>query len=247
MSFHRLPVELILEVFMLHVCQGRYQLICRPFSDGSHWKSWYNFLSVCRRWHDLAIECPRLWTFIDLSSSLRCIKTMLHRSRGTPLHVQPTRRAPHRQFYDPESMVRIMQESHRIEHLKMFVKEEVVEALQLLQSFPIPLPIIRVLIVHNEITESSTLPFPFDPLPSTSFHALHVQDFTLDQVSKVFHRGIRELFLLLADEEHIGNQVEDGGDVNQGECIDWIPEVMILIMMQTGIKSSAYLRPRYIV
>ena len=114
-----------------------------------------------------------------------------------------------------------MQESHRIEYLKLFITNEVAHALQGLSQLPLSLPIIRVLIVQNEVTEtSSPLPFPFDPLLSTSFHTFHVSDFTLGQVSRAFHPGIREMVLSLSDEDNIGNQVEGGGGENQGEFVD---------------------------
>ena len=108
-----------------------------------------------------------------------------------------------------------MQERNRIEYLELFITEEVAIALRPLSSQPIPLCIIRVLIVYNEVADSTdSIPFPFDPSLSTSFCALHVEGFMLEQVSRAFHLEAKELVLSVSDEGDITNQIEDD---NTGE------------------------------
>ena len=105
-----------------------------------------------------------------------------------------------------------MQESHRIEYLKLFVANEVVEALQALPPLRISLPMIRVLSVHNETTKS--FPFPFDSSHSALLHTLHIWDLTLRNVSRAFHPAIRKLVLVLTDEDDMeGDAGEDEGEL----------------------------------
>ena len=221
MSVHRLPVEVILEVFILHLGQRTSKLTRgRPFNH-SYWTTLYRFPFVCRHWYQIATGCPRLWTFVDLSSPPGCIQAMLKWSRDMPLHVQPTHVAPHLQSYDPGSIVRIMQERDRIEYLELFITEEVAIALQSLSPPSIPLPVIRALIVYNEVAEfADSMPFPFDPSLSTSFCTLHIEGFMLEHASRTFHPGTRKLVLSVSDEGDIENEIEDqDADQDQGKLL----------------------------
>ena len=158
---------------------------------------------------------------MDLSSPPDCIEAMLKWSRDMPLHVQPTHTTPHLQSYDSGSIVRIMRERDRIEHLELFITEEVAIALKSLSHSSIPLPVIHVLIVYNEVAESAgSMPFPFDPSLSTSFCTLHVEGFMLERTSRAFHPGTRELVLSVLDEGDIANEIEDeDADQDQGKLL----------------------------
>lgn len=77
----RLPDEVLVEVF----------LILRDWSlktDGN----WFIVTHVCRRWRNVAIDFPRLWSVPDLCKhSFYQIKTFLERAKAAPLTIDNTK------------------------------------------------------------------------------------------------------------------------------------------------------------
>ena len=158
-----LPSELLADIFFLRIYEERSRVYYDAYHPTPKWKDWYNFLSVCRHWNCIAMGTPLLWNFVDMGSSFGCIEIMLKRSSDAPLRVQPTGRNPHALSYNPQALRLILEQSHRIEHLIIFIKDVVADILLSYSHLLGSLSRIRFLRVHNETTSHPNLPFPFTP------------------------------------------------------------------------------------
>ena len=88
LPIHKLPVELFDYIFIECAVQppgtdpkkliGR-----RPYSP-----DWISITHVCRRWRQIALNCPRLWTHITANLSAACIATFASRSSPKPMIVE---------------------------------------------------------------------------------------------------------------------------------------------------------------
>ncbi|KAJ8507888.1 hypothetical protein ONZ45_g9775 [Pleurotus djamor] len=87
----QLPVEIISEIFIMAKwssisLRNRYKVIGGSVTDFSGEKNWLNVAGVCTHWRQLALQCPRLWSAINLSSVDRALG-MLKRSKSAPLEI----------------------------------------------------------------------------------------------------------------------------------------------------------------
>ena len=194
------PAEILVDIFLWHLRSEQARL---DEGEGHipKWKDWYAHLYVCRFWYQVAVGCPQMWDFVDISSTARCIRTMCERSGDVPLRVRPTGSSRHTQIYSDEGLRLIFAQGHRIRELSIFVTNGVAKVLSSLPSSPLPLPMVHDLVVSNEQTSGSSQIFPFEP--STSLTALDISGYTFKQVETALCPNIRHLSLLLDRDDDV--------------------------------------------
>ncbi|KII87398.1 hypothetical protein PLICRDRAFT_55359 [Plicaturopsis crispa FD-325 SS-3] len=84
----RLPPEILSEVFHC------YQAIMQISELDT---SWMTAMYVCRHWRDIALDCPRLWSYI-VPRTTKWTKKLLARSKDAPLTIVSTIPNPARSF-----------------------------------------------------------------------------------------------------------------------------------------------------
>ena len=152
---------------------------------------------------------PLLWNFVDMGSSFCCIETMLKRSSDASLWVQPTGSNPHVLSYNTQALRLILEQSHRIEHLIIFIKDVVADILLSYSHLLGSLSRIRFLRVHNETTSHPNLPFLFTS--SCFLRTLNISGFPLQQIKPVLVPTIRNLTLFLAE---TGEDIIDSDEID---------------------------------
>ena len=214
-------MELIAEIFLLRVHEERSRLYNnrRPILK---WGDWYNFLFVCRCWNAAAMGMPRLWNFVHTCSSMTCIRTMIARSKDTPLHVEAIKHGRHSDpddggKPDMEWLHLILEQSYRIEYLSLLVSDDVANEFLTIDQLPVSLPIIHSLKVDTDSfgvwTPFHKIPFPFAPSPS--LRSLSSLGATFQQVKPYLHSKIQTLHLRLQYEKW----TSDGADSMVFDCI----------------------------
>ncbi|KAK7694698.1 hypothetical protein QCA50_001886 [Cerrena zonata] len=194
-----LPSELLSEILVYYIrgeqSRYNYQASSPPFQE------WYCFLLVCQRWYSVAIECPQLWDFICIPSSILHVETMVKRSKDVPLYVLSVASDSHR--YDKGALALVFDQAHRIEHLDMDITAEVKDLLSIYPS-PLPLPIVQYLSVTNNYKSGN---FPFGS--STSLHTFTSSRYSLDQLTGVvITPSLRRLNVTPDREEEVGHVLE---------------------------------------
>jgi hypothetical protein len=82
-----LPPEVLCRIFSFHRGQHKAEELAHRRSKGS--TSWIGITHVCRRWRDVAIDLPSLWS--DLSFRYPAFtQIMLQRSKEVPLRIEHT-------------------------------------------------------------------------------------------------------------------------------------------------------------
>ena len=74
-AFNLLPTEILLSIFDLDVRDYYYP------------ERKYQLAGVCRRWKNVILDCPSLWTTIHVATSASSVMTHLERSRGALLDI----------------------------------------------------------------------------------------------------------------------------------------------------------------
>ncbi|GBE86683.1 hypothetical protein SCP_0905630 [Sparassis crispa] len=83
----RLPLETLAAIFLEILAEAEEeQNRLHPYYSSKRAYSWIKVSHVCRRWRSVALECPRFWSHIVLTSP-KCVKELLSRSRGAMLSV----------------------------------------------------------------------------------------------------------------------------------------------------------------
>ena len=207
MGISNFPAELLSDTFLIHVRAEQRQLE----SDSMiipQWKDIYSPLYVCKQWNNVMMHYPLLWDFVSMSSSVECISAMLERSKGVPLQVQPTGPERHSQIYNEQGLRLVLEQSHRIQHLMIYVTDEVARVISSCFCPPIPLPMIRSLSVSNETTGSvtNTIPsqaqaiFPFEP--STSLQIVNISGYSITQLKRAMRPALQSVSLLPSEAMH---------------------------------------------
>ncbi|KAJ3544852.1 hypothetical protein NM688_g5694 [Phlebia brevispora] len=78
-----LPDEILGEIF-LQTMHLFLEYACQESRTCSHW---IFITSVCRRWHDVAVRFPALWSYLILPCDKACLALLLEWARDAPLHV----------------------------------------------------------------------------------------------------------------------------------------------------------------
>ncbi|KAJ8514193.1 hypothetical protein ONZ45_g8243 [Pleurotus djamor] len=87
----QLPAEIISEIFIMAKWSSislrtTYKVMGGSGIEFSGEKNWLNVAGVCTHWRQLTLQCPRLWSVIDLTSADRALG-MLKRSKSVPLEI----------------------------------------------------------------------------------------------------------------------------------------------------------------
>ncbi|KAI0345668.1 hypothetical protein BDW22DRAFT_1324337, partial [Trametopsis cervina] len=84
----KLPAEIISEIFrwvaFVPTSKPRYTSI---YSSSTACYTWVTILCVCRRWHEVAMATPDLWSLIEVAGNRKVIDTCLTRSKNALLDV----------------------------------------------------------------------------------------------------------------------------------------------------------------
>ncbi|OCH93811.1 hypothetical protein OBBRIDRAFT_823850, partial [Obba rivulosa] len=88
----RLPTELLAEVFILHARdRGLHALYYKKYgmvlAGAEKRYTWIRVAQVCRHWRAVALNCPRLWNHIYVTSP-KWMEMLLPRTRKAPLSVE---------------------------------------------------------------------------------------------------------------------------------------------------------------
>ncbi|KAF8119732.1 hypothetical protein EV363DRAFT_1461222 [Boletus edulis] len=81
---YRLPTETLGTIFIHCACEYHSTASGHPIPTAP---SWVNVSYVSRRWRDVALNCPTLWTYLFITSS-RWTEELLARSNRAPLKLQ---------------------------------------------------------------------------------------------------------------------------------------------------------------
>ncbi|TCD63542.1 hypothetical protein EIP91_005288 [Steccherinum ochraceum] len=157
-TVNRLPGEILVEIFNF----------CRQISLPSY--CWFRVSHVCRRWRQVALDSPFLWTCIGLHNAgyvLACIE----RSRGMPLSVtfRPSKQPPDGRFADI-----LAPEMSRITSLDVETPGCMLENMLEPDAHTRPLPFDKVTslrIAESQSTSQSSLPTVGGPSYFDSFLA----------------------------------------------------------------------------
>lgn len=79
----KLPPEILSEIFITHV---KSYVVIDNWDDW-HPRHWIAFSHVCRHWRKVALDCPTLWSSINLYSGPDCILEFLSRTKEAPLRI----------------------------------------------------------------------------------------------------------------------------------------------------------------
>ncbi|KAJ8496014.1 hypothetical protein ONZ45_g12622 [Pleurotus djamor] len=129
-AISQLPVEVISQIFLegkliacgndvtqphdLHSLHQPPQPPRRSNIDSN--RNWLNVSNVCRDWHNIVIDTPRLWSSITLGPADRALE-MLKRSKSVPLQIRYT------STHDTPSFLRLseafMSQIHRIREIEI--------------------------------------------------------------------------------------------------------------------------------
>ena len=90
----RVPLEILQEIFMQHPCYVSAAILalwsppdCR-IDHESLACCWTATSHVCRRWRAAALSCPRLWSYLSVSSRPEWMAELLRRSGQVSLHIR---------------------------------------------------------------------------------------------------------------------------------------------------------------
>ncbi|KAI0676258.1 hypothetical protein C8Q78DRAFT_1148765 [Trametes maxima] len=78
-TIHRLPVELLVEVFSW--TQLTHSALVRPRHH------WTQLMLVCQRWRIIVVDTPRFWTTIDFADNFEWARESLSRSRNAAIDI----------------------------------------------------------------------------------------------------------------------------------------------------------------
>ncbi|KAK7691529.1 hypothetical protein QCA50_004928 [Cerrena zonata] len=213
-----LPPELLSKIFFFKLRSEQPELDHSKIHIPDY-RTWYNVLTVCRYWYNIAIGCPQLWDYISSSLPPTHAQLFLSRSKQVPLRIQPTGSHHQPKVQNAESLRLILNEAHRIQHLCIIITWDVADVLGASHlPLPLPLPMIQYLDIDKRIPDSLPMdddeqepatsespPFPFCNTPHLS--TLYIAGYTLGQVKHLFQPTLRRISLLLYDD------VEEDDDI----------------------------------
>lgn len=126
----KLPVELFSKIFIL-------SKLSRPHG-------WLNVAAVCRKWREIVLNTPRLWTDLNVARirGIHWAVAVLARSKNAPLHV-------HGSYNDPAILRAVFAHIARIQDLRL--EDSYSLLMEVFSSAPRTLPTqLRVLHLENQ-------------------------------------------------------------------------------------------------
>lgn len=83
----RFPPETLIEIFKIYAAFSAYDGSQDLYSYSTRTLHPFPFIHVCRSWRILALNCPMLWSIINLHRSAECISYFLKLSKQAPLTI----------------------------------------------------------------------------------------------------------------------------------------------------------------
>ncbi|KAF8550226.1 hypothetical protein OG21DRAFT_445625 [Imleria badia] len=145
----RLPTETLASIFVL--CAYDYHNNRHSVAFGV--PSWVNISYVCRRWRDVALNYPTLWTYLFVASK-RWTDVLLARSRQAPLKL---RAALEHQTFDvwPNFAEKVLNQAERVQELCLSFPRRYAEMVFSRLSSHAPLMQILKISVYNGFVPGS--------------------------------------------------------------------------------------------
>ncbi|KAJ8507894.1 hypothetical protein ONZ45_g9782 [Pleurotus djamor] len=171
----QLPAEIIAEIF-LHTKRAAE---CTPMPNATYFareRCWLQIVSVCTYWRETALNCPRLWSTIELDPVERASR-LIKRTKSVPLFISCSELDAWRRGSGMDQIAPIvMSNIHRIQELDVGAihSEKLFDFLQLNQGASAP--ILKVLTLRGHI---SSLPRDILERPMNSLQELQIDDGTL--------------------------------------------------------------------
>lgn len=128
----KLPDSVLLMVFAQHIAAWKEDIIDTHFirdtildvTSGRPYYGWIRLAHVCRRWRDVALRTPSLWTHFKVTS-VEGADAFLERSGGAPLYVEGSMTAQSFDFAATrEIWTRVFEEAHRTASLHVSFDED---------------------------------------------------------------------------------------------------------------------------
>lgn len=188
-----LPNELLVHIFSYYPASDD-QKIIKTKSPHDHVERdrppfWSTITQVCRRWRDVAIGTPCLWSNIVLTNE-SCVEEMVRRSRDLPLTVKPSKT-----FYEPNwgPVSQALRHIHRTAHLELIiVADEMPFIAPFLTENPAPLlESLSLSVLGSRPHHSAPSTWFCDQVPSLS--RLTVRMLKLPPSANILHAGITHL------------------------------------------------------
>ncbi|KAK7681446.1 hypothetical protein QCA50_015538 [Cerrena zonata] len=190
--------------------------------------SWLHFMQVCRYWHDVAIQNPLLWSYIDFSTyPPHIVELLLNRSGAVPLTI-----VTRRPGYDaPASRIRVLNESetklilshiHRIQHLMLHVTHSIREMLISTYTKVFSAPLLRSLSIRSLTDNHEELqygPLPFQ-LHSPNLTTLELFYFGYTYMIPSFQPQLRSLIIQSPEFASVARMIDNLQDMPALELLE---------------------------
>ncbi|KAF8870625.1 hypothetical protein BD779DRAFT_520772 [Infundibulicybe gibba] len=160
-SITRLPPEILTGIFIFSV-----QMV-RP----KDWIGTSRTIShVCKRWREIALDCPKLWSHIDLEHDPRWLERIIERSRSVPLLLLGGNEVE--MVREPTALV--ANNMHRFESIDMCIADSEEHDAYLPEIFSQPILALRHL-TFTSYHNHSLYAFPHDFLGGWAPNLRHIK------------------------------------------------------------------------
>lgn len=154
-----IPPEILAEIFVAYVREVRPQFQYRHIDVAPF--SWIRIMHVCQKWRDVALNTPRLWTWI-VPTRRQCISHVIAHSGSLPLTVRYQHSNP--KVY-PHIHELLFSQLPRIRTAQIKITAAVVEALGSRKLCILEAPLmeeldVELLVAANSIPKLSTMALP---------------------------------------------------------------------------------------
>lgn len=146
----RLPTESLEAIFIQRACDYHSLLDGVPLPSAP---SWVNVSYVCRRWRNVALNCPTLWSYLFIASP-RWTEELLARSQQAPLKVYAKLYCDDMKRRDTGFVEQVMKHSEHIQELLLHLSSSDHEVLSKLS---LPAPRLQHLKITGGTSDSAVL------------------------------------------------------------------------------------------
>lgn len=163
--------------------------------------AWLHITWVCKYWHDVALNCPSLWSYIDLSKCrLRMVQLHVERSRAARLTVILTRSPDASSVSDiMDKIAAVVDQLHRVEDLTFHVRRGVIDQCIAQFSDPSAAPLLRSASITvsqaydvDSDRDDGPLPFIFES-PMLMLTSLKLSHFSYHRMRPLLQPNLRYL------------------------------------------------------
>lgn len=163
--------------------------------DTRRFYHWIGITHVCRHWRIVALESPRLWQNILITTvqpkKIEVVVAFLLRSKRTPLHIKAVVVGQHSWKL---LGALLMREVHRTETMELHVHPADAEAIA--SNFPSSAPVLQVLDVYADSKSfgaSTVFPSRIVQCAMPALRELNIHDYYVDWSNMALPRSLRRL------------------------------------------------------